>query len=444
MKQGRSIKTDVAIVGGGLAGFMAALGAASRGRSAVVIDERPGASYLHSGVFDIDADPSRVRDIAALDAASMGRNLELLAIASPAHPYSRLGGREAESALRAAMKEFCRALDSSCLKISGDPMDRMLLMSNTGTMKRARLAMAGIASGAIREPEKMKVAFVGICGMPAFNAANAAERASAVVKRATGRGFAATASAMVELPGCENYSNIAPARAAEILDDQERAEIFAGRAADAIAGADCDRAAFPAILGLRKHAETFAAVERRLGIKIFELASTPPSVPGARLRAAMDAALAKAGVAIVRGRAAGLTSEDGRLAGLDVVTKHEELIKIEASEYALATGKFIGGGIRHDEIVREALFGLPVFSGDTALDSDDAPMTLLSADINGKQPLFECGLKIDSSLRALDAEGSPVFENLRCAGSVIGGYDAQRDGCGSGVALLTGWLAGSL
>jgi len=31
---------------------------------------------------------------------------------------------------------------------------------------------------------------------------------------------------------------------------------------------------------------------------------------------------------------------------------------------------------------------------------------------------------------------------LRVAGSLLGGYDATAGDCGSGVALLSGWLAG--
>jgi anaerobic glycerol-3-phosphate dehydrogenase len=61
-----------------------------------------------------------------------------------------------------------------------------------------------------------------------------------------------------------------------------------------------------------------------------------------------------------------------------------------------------------------------------------------------RHPVFDAGLAVDEELRPVDEEGRPVFNNLRAAGSVIGGYNHLTDGAGSGVAATTGVRAGRL
>jgi glycerol-3-phosphate dehydrogenase subunit B len=51
-------------------------------------------------------------------------------------------------------------------------------------------------------------------------------------------------------------------------------------------------------------------------------------------------------------------------------------------------------------------------------------------------------VRTDDTLRPLDASGSVEFENLRAAGSVLGGYDFAAEKSGSGVSIATGHAAG--
>ena len=67
---------------------------------------------------------------------------------------------------------------------------------------------------------------------------------------------------------------------------------------------------------------------------------------------------------------------------------------------------------------------------------------LVSREALGPHPLFSVGVKVNAQMRPLDERGEPCFDNLWVAGSLIGGYDAQGDGAGIGVAIGTGKLAG--
>jgi glycerol-3-phosphate dehydrogenase subunit B len=112
-----------------------------------------------------------------------------------------------------------------------------------------------------------------------------------------------------------------------------------------------------------------------------------------------------------------------------------------AKSYIMATGKFSSGGLVADDCPREPLFGLPLFVDGSRVD-DRFLEYLLDWDASSKQPFLSCGVHVDSSLRPLDAFGEPAYDNLYAAGSIIGEYDYIAEGCGLGVAALTGCLAG--
>ena len=58
------------------------------------------------------------------------------------------------------------------------------------------------------------------------------------------------------------------------------------------------------------------------------------------------------------------------------------------------------------------------------------------------QPLFRIGIRTSDFLQPLDTKGDAAFPNLFAAGSILRGYDFIHDRTGSGVAILTGAVAG--
>ena len=96
---------------------------------------------------------------------------------------------------------------------------------------------------------------------------------------------------------------------------------------------------------------------------IAETVATPPSVPGLRLEKALERVLARKGVVIVKGRAAGAQALKGAVKAIIVGSGAAgELVEsLEARAFVLAGGRFLGGGIREANRVMEPLFDLPIF-----------------------------------------------------------------------------------
>ena len=402
----------------------------------------PGASFMHSGIFDLDANPGRVRDISIPDDSSFADNLVSLSAAAPNHPYSvALAGPDGEDLFVEAVSFFFNALKKSGLEVEGSFNDRLLLANNLGTLKRSRFALKSLAAGDLRNHDSMKIAVIGIAGLAEFDSKFTAASAGDLLPRATGSYLQSFEAFEMELPGLEGFSNLTPYSIAQMMDAPGFGDVFAGRVEETVNGV-FTHAAFPAVLGVERHAEVVSRLERALGAVVFEIATVQPSAPGKRIMIAIEKQLAAAGVKSVRGRAAGFTAAGGEITSVLVETPNGGAVEITAAAAVLATGKFLAGGLVHDAAIREPLFGLPVFT-ESGPAADKTPLVeYVTNKIAERQQIVSCGAGVSEKLRALGRDGRPLFGNLFCAGSVIRGYDPYRDGCGTGVAAVTGYIAG--
>ena len=108
--------------------------------------------------------------------------------------------------------------------------------------------------------------------------------------------------------------------------------------------------------------------------------------------------------------------------------------------FVLAAGHHIGGGIRGGRRLHEPLLGLGVFHGGVLASAGGARLRHL--EYLDPAAEMQSGLMTDRQLHPLDEDGAATYANLYAAGAVLGGYD-YAGGCGFGVPLLTGWLAGT-
>ena len=84
----------------------------------------------------------------------------------------------------------------------------------------------------------------------------------------------------------------------------------------------------------------------------------------------------------------------------------------------------------------ESIFSLPI-------DMPENTEEWSSPDIFGNSLFARMGVKANEELKPVDAEGNIILNNVRFAGRILGGYDFASEKSGHGVALATGWYAGT-
>jgi glycerol-3-phosphate dehydrogenase subunit B len=194
----------------------------------------------------------------------------------------------------------------------------------------------------------------------------------------------------------------------------------------------------PAILGIHHSLEVQADLEALMGVRIFEIPTLPPSVPGLRLKEMFEKALPEKGVRqYLQQRVTAVQPEPGNGFLLDIAGGIAQEQKLRSKGILLATGRFFGKGLSADrKQIRESLFDLPVFQ--PVSRSNWYKMDFLDPE---GHPIHQAGLEIDENFRPLNASGVPAYLNLFAAGSILAHQDWIRQKCGSGLAIATAYGA---
>ncbi|RQG92072.1 glycerol-3-phosphate dehydrogenase subunit GlpB [Natrarchaeobius chitinivorans] len=433
-----AIEDDVLVIGGGLAGAIAALSAADADRGARVrlVTYKQSTLRHASGLIDVlgyapDGEGPLADPFPALEGLPRG------------HPYERVG----IDAVREALDFFDGVVGDA---YAGGHTDRNALVPTHGgtvkpTARYPTSAAAGLAS------DDRDGLLVGFETLPDFDAPLAAAHLEAAGVPFDCRGVT------LRFPGIVR-DDAKVTRYAHLLDRNERVGADALEEAaittdggeigsrDALAAAVRDRLAdetrvgFPAILGDERADEVRADLADALGVDVFEVPMGPPSLPGIRLEEMLYDALEAAGVRVTSGvpvvdyeTSAGGSDRIARV----VVDRHGAEIPHRAEQYVLATGGLVGKGIEADrERFVEQIFDCHVPHADDRYD-------WFVDDVFGEQPYARFGLAPDHELRPLDANGDPEFANLRAAGAVLGGYDYAAEKSGAGVSIATGYVTGT-
>src|SRR5581483_1801283 len=211
---------------------------------------------------------------------------------------------------------------------------------------------------------------------------------------------------------------------ATALDSRPERARLAGALKGAARGDDL--LLLPPMLGWQP--EAFADLSAQLDGRVGETVASQPSVPGLRLARALERAVIDAGCRVVAETATKLAEGRLRLSSGD---------EVPFDAAVLATGRFVGGGIARRGAFVEPLAALSLGLGLARPFESTEPIENLTGDAPGvPAPAFEVGVRADSDLHPLDAQGRPV-PWLWAAGSVIAGLER-----GLGFAFRTGAAAG--
>jgi glycerol-3-phosphate dehydrogenase subunit B len=424
-----AITADVLVIGGGMAGAMAALAARESAARVVLVRRAPGATALSSGAIggapDAWAAPGEPF-VARLDTMAAAHRI---ALSRAEHPYAVLG--PGLDALEESLAFAATQLSELLAPLSPRPLH---LATPYGAVMTAALAQRTMLAADLAQV-RGTLAVVGFRGHLGFDA----RLVAGGLARYAPMGAPPAAPVELDLFMRGDLSLARPHELARALEAPGAAE-EAGRLLRRALPPGAAAALFPPVLGLSPASRVMERIAQAAGLPVAETLSDVPSVPGLRLQAALDARLLAAGVELLSGE---LVVEDGARPGDAVRAAGREL---RARSWVLATGRFVGGGIVRRGQLLEPLFGIPVQATEAGVSgvhlAAHSSATLTVRERRAAQPLLAAGVRIDRYLRPLASSGRPLHSLLFAAGAIIGGHEVAADGTGLGVAILTGYLAG--
>ena len=412
-------KYDFAIIGAGMAGMAAAVFAAKRGFSTVIVGSLVESWFTGGlidlmGVHPIESDKSWQDPWAAIEAVVKD---------IPGHPYAHISREDIE----AAIQEFYAFLNDAGLPYRFEHDRNSCLITAFGAIKTTHGIPQTMWPGVSALSRKAPCLIVDFKGLKGFSANLLAERQKA------------------EWPGLKTLSipsiygnqvhEINPVPLAQDLEIVEYRQKLAGLIKPHVK--DVEFVGLPAVLGIHQPDQVIAELSEMLGKPVFEIPAMPPSIPGMRLKEAFLRSLPAKKVHCLFQKhvlKATPTSEGEFL--LDIGrTEHEDSIRADA--VLLATGRFLAGGLQTNHTtVTESVFDLPVFQpqnrelwhGDRLFEP-------------GGHAINQAGLETDDMMRPLDANGHSAFDNLFAAGIILAHQDWPRMKCGSGLSVATAYGA---
>lgn len=431
------VKAEVAVIGGGAAGAMAALAAARvDGVGVALVAGRPGATAFSSGAVDLAGDVSFTSLTPVRE--SMGR----LIAGEPSQPLSRLGQVEGERLAKVVVEVLCVERDGRRLYNSrGLDQTHQLAVTALGHLHTCWLSQAGQVNLRGWPGRTVGVAEIVGSALPAWMITGLLGRAAAAAKL-----DAAFEPIDVQLPTWLDPGR--PLLIARRLDDDETAVTRVGRAiADAVKERPVDVVLVPPWLGLDRTPAVVEALSEAAGVPVLEVLGRPGDPPGLRLHRLLEQATTDAGVEHIAGMAVTLNVSDDRVRSVEVRGGGVE-VTLEAGVFVLATGGLAGGGIELGCAPTEVLLDLPLELDGLPLEP---PASLYGAErssffetfLEASHPLCRAGVPCDTSLRPLRS-GEPAFSNLFVAGSLLAEHDPTVGRSGLATALITGYRSGEL
>ena len=401
--------TNLLIVGAGLTGLFSAALASRRGAKVTLIAEGRGALEISHGCIDVIG--------SMLPSKALPR-------VPKAHPYS-LAGLEA---LEGASKAFQQIAEEGSCPYLGSLSQVLKLPTGLGAIHPTSFAPRTMAGGDLSEKGQITIA-----GFTAFRDFQAPLIAGNL------RGAGIPVSPVLELPlvDAPKHRDAYATDLARLFDDARFREEIARAWKPRLTAVR--RLGLPAVLGFDRAGEALADLEERLGVRLFEIPTLPPCVPGLRLERLLRRAAVAAGTHLIEGAHA-IGSVNGRTAGrrvAGVVANTAGGPRLyPATAVLLATGGVLNGGLvtRQDGRVQESVFDLPVAS-----TSDRSQWT--GSSLLEPQPYAEFGVLVDRDMRPLGADGGPMFENLFAAGGLLAGVDRGTEGSRQGIDLATAFRA---
>ncbi len=406
----RRIKTKLAVIGAGLSGFSAAIFALKRGIKTTLLGHTGALAYTTGYLDLLGARRGRLLDDPWAGLAALRED-------EPEHPLARLGNDEIKDAFAC----FTAALRDMGIGYSmPGALNRMVLLP-AGIRKPTLCVPDTMLAGMEAADRRAKTLILDFAGLAGFSAAEF--KANFLTT------WPAITVQKIQFPGME-HGQVFPEVMARALEVPSLYAELARRISPRLDGARY--VGLPAILGMHAPDEVHAAMERLLGLPVFEIPTIPPAVPGIRLRELFERALPETGLELEPQLK--VQRADLRPDGITLYLHGPmEDLEVESEAVILASGRFLSGGLKAGhETLSEPLLGLPLYQPGARKDWYRREYL----DRRGHR-INRAGVKTDTDLRPLGGDGAPVNTRLFAAGSLLAHQDWVRQRCGTGLAIAT-------
>lgn len=415
------MRYDTVVIGAGLAGLTTACHLARAQQKVLLVAYGMGALLLAPGGIDVLGFRS------AQDKEPLPNPLDGLPAFLenyPDHPYQILGRQNIEAGLTAF-----QALVDGSLTYQGQPDRNWLLSGGAGAVHPTCLAPTALVNGELSQRGKLLI--VGFKELRDYYPALISQNLNA-------QELGVTADSLtIELPRVPvaNQQNVTPLELAHAFETVEFRRQIVNALKNKHKGHG--RIGFPAVLGLEKHDEVVADLQKAFGKPVFEISTLPPSVPGRRLFEALKRTFLQAGGKMIVGsKVVDGTIEAGQVSQIRFETA-SRLKAVQAGAYVLATGGIFSGGLQTEADgglgrVWEPIFGLPIVA------DSNRHLWFATGFLDPKgQPFASFGMRVNAQLNPVDETNAPVAQNLYMAGASLAGSDWTLGRTGGGVALAS-------
>ncbi len=407
---------DIVVIGGGLAGLMAAAAATKRGKKVTLLSLGSGTLTIGGGIVDVMGYLE-----GGIPAATPSAGLLQV---GAGHPYKKIGRPAIEESIR-FFKEICEEEGYSYI---GNLDKTQWIPTAAGTLKPTCLVPRTMDTTELKKADKITV--LGFDALKDFYPSLIAKNFKKIPA------FAQKEYEVVMVdPKLSEGRDVTALDVARWLDTEEGLASCIEKMRNVIPSGSV--VIIPPVLGTRPNYLVKEKLEQALRCTFVETASVPPSITGLRLRTLLVRYLKKNGVRIVEQAivAKSIVEENNCLAVITEGVDRERTYY--AKSFILANGGFYGGGLLAEPgKVIEPIFNLPV---EAPTDHELwANYSLFSSEA---QPFAKLGLDVDEKMRPLDASGKVLLNNVFVAGRNLRGYDFSFEKSGNGVAIASGYQA---
>ncbi|MEA1969318.1 MAG: glycerol-3-phosphate dehydrogenase subunit GlpB, partial [Thermodesulfobacteriota bacterium] len=267
------IKTDLTIIGSGMAGMAAAVFAVNRGIS-TTLTGRSSSIHFASGLMDLmGVYPPGIQNLDPWSA------IELVRKDIVNHPYSKISNKDISTAL----VEIIAFLKDQGLFYQRAAYRNIDVITSVGTLKKTHMVPQTMWNGVVAFETKATTLLVDFTGLKIFSAKQ--------MKSSFRSQWPGIKSTCINFPDTEHLEEVLPEHLSRSLDLSANRIKLAERVKPFVK--EVKYVGFPAMLGMYKSKEAVEEMEKLLGVPVFEIPTPPVSVPGIRLQESLKKGLEK-------------------------------------------------------------------------------------------------------------------------------------------------------